>query len=250
MEKITSEASNSQPITHYCNNTESRPPPKNMLAHVTNITNLPVELQQKIAFNLTPQDYENLRKSAPTLKNNLESSDSIYEKLRNGQYHGEYKKTLQAFVSRPVRDFLKSTQGENLFNAIKSIDVTKNDNTIFIKYKNPINGTLNNIDDIFHWNLNQNNNSFPVLSNYSQGEKTIILSKEKITKKDIKNIFNSLSETFNSTEKYERYFIATVAIKIKTLLCNHPPKEISKDKMEEIFHGYTNILKASEDVNF
>lgn len=221
-----------------------------LLPQILSITNLPIELMQKVAFQLNPKDYENLRKTCLTLNNKLPDINKIFEKLDNGKCRGEYRENLQNVSLYHLRNYLQSKDGEKNFHALNSVNIKKSENKIIIGYEDHVNPALDDATKIFQWNLSNKNKNFTPYLTYSSGKTSVILDGGQLTEKSTADIFHSLNKIHKYSEGVERDFIAILAVKIKDVICESPPTDVSKNTLEGIFSDYPEMFNNGEGVRY
>lgn len=218
---------------------------------------LPVELKQKIAFNLDSASYANLRLSAKEMHNALPSFKQMSNDLNHisrGERRDNYLKIHQDLIEQTLSHENESELIQSLNNAF--IDKEFNDAdriTLHTMYRSTRKTFA------AHWNGNVFNRckdkiialsneeiiptimieiNQPLFSSLKEYLTTLDIKDKYLTKDNINIIFNAFNKVFNQERSNNRFLVALSAFQLQDFLCNNPPKGVHKKEILEISSHY------------
>ncbi|MCS3430906.1 F-box protein [Klebsiella sp. BIGb0407] len=220
---------------------------------------LPIELKQKIAFNLDGFSYANLHLTSKRMHHELTSLKEIPVKLK--RCSGELKSSYEKMYIKSIRQMVRNEKKDDILQCLKRISIGKcctSSNNISIATRYESNCTLPGK----HWSGNilshcgveimklSNNRLIPGImlrqENASSGlstNRTVSLSfREKdLNDKTIELIFHAFNTIFNEESSNDRLLVALSAIKLRSYLCRKPPEGVDKNKIVMCTSNYPSL---------
>ncbi|RJL51293.1 hypothetical protein [Pectobacterium carotovorum] len=87
------------------------------------ISNLPVEIKEKIAFKLDAIDYNNLRNSSKMMRSDLKSIEFMRDKLMENNFSGKVREKYFPIFEKHIKKLLDEDVSDSLSRAIQHVYV-------------------------------------------------------------------------------------------------------------------------------
>ncbi|GKW42373.1 hypothetical protein LOZ86_05430 [Pectobacterium parvum] len=89
------------------------------------ISNLPIEIKEKIAFKLNVTDYNNLRNSSELMKTSLKSIGFICNKLNGKECIGDLRDLYSSIFRKQIDELIKNDMSDDLSLAIQGLEMSE-----------------------------------------------------------------------------------------------------------------------------
>lgn len=235
-----------------------------------NILDLPLEIKRKIAYQLSSENYENLRLTCKNFTHDLESFQEIRHKLN--ECRGELRANFQRiWIEKKVKILLKNTN-QHVTYALN--------NTFFGKAQWNENLILGGFDYIYIANYPDSRcvtSLMPacdldamrkiLFSGLSPGyfsrfienipkdslpptqriyRISFFINNKDITHDDLDKLFSVANDVFMETAGAEKLLLASIITGFKNYWCQHSPEDINKNVITQ--NEIKNIAKSYPDL--
>ena len=244
----------------------------------TELTRLPVEVKQKIAFKLDLESYDNLRLTSKKMSEDLPATNEILTRLqstRPGELKEVYKKLTNEKICIDILSEKGSQETYQTFNNIKAVqhmyfnDVTFLGTNYFLdknltshcpEKHNSENGKTGLSDDEIYCNIfikldneikkhiDKKMIIYPMVqdnkSRYVSGPKraSLFIFKNSITPKILDIIFKSFDSLLNERNEKDRFLMAICASRIKEYWQDNLPGTINKNDLDNCVLKYPSLF--------
>lgn len=222
---------------------------KSLKHDIIKISNLPIEIIQKIAFQLSPEDYKNFQLVSKGFSEKLENIKKMKDMLVENKHKGELRNNRQKMLCNHL---LKYVCDEDLYtlSTVFIVECQKNNKKLVEIGFNYKFHTASNIERHFNETaymmfigLNENYFSFNIKF---AGTKNMItkysIEKEKITPDNLKDIFSTANEVFQGGNTYNKCLLASTVTALKNYAYQQSIE--NKNQIEAIAHSYSDLFSV------
>ncbi|GLY60167.1 hypothetical protein Pcaca05_10250 [Pectobacterium carotovorum subsp. carotovorum] len=217
------------------------------------ISNLPIEIKEKIAFKLNVTDYNNLRNSSELMKTSLKSISFICNELMENKCIGEVREQYLSIFRKQIDEFIKNDMSDDLSLAIQGLEMSEGIYPFELKtqcYKN--NKKYGDLLMRFKMKASGNNcNNKPgmLFLRKSSGEVGVeLLSLEfksiDINKDILDIIFKSFDTIFKEISTNDRLFFAASAYTLMKGLIDKTPNDIKIADISACKSKYPELIET------
>ncbi len=229
--------------------------------------NLPVELKQKIAFNLDGISYCNLHLTAKKIHAELPSFKTMICQLKN-ECSGEIRKNYHEMYVRSIKQLIENEKKDDLIQCIKHVSANRryrisDSVTLHTRYHPD---RIISYDQWSGYTLYRCHEEIKKLSN-NQLTPEVILNKfnspfsrnshwfvnldlkdKDINKQSINIIFKAFNNVLNEERSSDRFLVAASATQLRGYWYHNTPAGIDKKDIINIVNHYPNLFLMGQIV--
>lgn len=234
---------------------------KPFLSKIDHLSNLPVELKQKIAFNLNSKDYSHLRSTNKIISESLDSFSVMDDKLTQGGISGDVDKNIRKILrdkllggdqTKEITLSLKNcfSRPHRLWKGATEIGTTYLPDCFETYYQDRI------YDVVESWR--KGITSFEAYGPYKNfnpkakpgqlWEVKTYFADSKINSESLNDIFSSFRKVYQDTEGTEKFVVAKLARTLRDYWLEILPGHVSKENMDNLSIDYPELFRAEENI--
>ncbi|MBG6248315.1 MULTISPECIES: hypothetical protein [Symbiopectobacterium] len=235
------------------------------LSKMINICNLPVELKQKIAFNLDSKDYASLRATGKIMSESLDSFSVMNNKLTHGK--------ISRYVEKNIREIMCDNLIRNLLGGNQTKEITLSLKNCFSRphpilegniqigteylpdsYKNTHPDRICKVVDLCRNGITSfipcgESRAFrPDLFPGELWNVAINFKHSEINLKYLNDIFSSFNKVYRHTEDTEKFVVANLASTLRNYWAETPPIHVNKKDIVNLSVAYPELFHAGDNV--